>query len=142
MFDAPKGDASATKMFASLSRDFNAINDSGCMVKLATILFITPLNGPPSTWNPATGGTDPLHLVKTERQEVKAPLMAILRSTVRDRSERVEVGPNLARVDRPLHQGRSNVDRRDTVSIDESRQTRFNEVDWKNRLSGQGNTIT
>jgi hypothetical protein len=60
----------------------------------------------------------------------------ILPSAVRDRSERVEVGSNLARVDRPLHQGRSNEDRRDTVSIDECWRACLIGIQWKHRLGG------
>jgi len=92
-------------MFTSLSRNSDATNDTDCMVKLVTVLFITSFDGPPSRRNHATRSTDPLHLVRTEGQQIKAPLMRMLSSTVGHRSERVEMGPNLAWVDRVVHQG-------------------------------------
>jgi hypothetical protein len=72
------------QMFTSLSRDLDAIDNSGCMIKLFTIFFITPLYRLPSTWNPAIGSTHPLHLVMMEWQQIKATLMSVLPSTIRD----------------------------------------------------------
>ena len=106
-------------MPSRLSRYPYAIDHRSRMVKVIPITFIPAFNRPPPRRNTAMRSRHELHQSWHERQQIIPSIMLTFRPPVGNERMWPEVRPDLARVDRAVEEGRSDIDRRRPVCLEE-----------------------